>query len=64
MKKVLKLFVLRDSSGAVINDETNYGSPLYFQTKTAAKLARNQLKTEGITVSAGPDHHKYRGEKL
>jgi len=64
MKKVLKLFILRDSSGAVITDETSHDSPLYFQTKMAAKMARNQLRREGITVSAGPDHHKYRGEKL
>lgn len=55
MKKLLKLFVVKDSSGSAIKEN---GVTLYFSNKQEAKNQRQ----EGQTVSYGPDHHKFNGE--
>lgn len=60
MQLALKLFVLRDSSGAIVNRDN--GKPLYFHNKMAAKDHKKSLS--GVTfVIPGPDHRKYKGAK-
>ena len=54
MRKALKLFVLRDSSGAIIGGE-------YFADKSSAKAVRATLAGV-VTVSPGPDHHRWKGD--
>ena len=49
MSKALKLFVLKDSSGAVIKDDG--GKPLFFSDKMKAKDHKWFLNKEGTTVS-------------
>jgi hypothetical protein len=51
-----RLFMLRHGKGgAVVRGEDN--SPLYFESKPAAKAERD--KREGTVVSYGPDHDKF-----
>ena len=51
MSKALKLFVIKDSSGAVINGDD--GEPLYFDDKMRAKDHKGVLggNVKGYTVS-------------
>jgi hypothetical protein len=49
-----RLFVVKDSRGQLVTGHD--GQPLYFNTKPAAKLVRNQ--EVGRTVGYGPDHKK------
>ena len=56
-KTALKLYILRDVSGAVVKDAS--GSPLYFSDKMVAKANR----AVGQHVSYGPDHTKTTSKK-
>lgn len=49
-----RLFVVKDSRGQLVKGED--GEPVYFHTKPAAKLFRDQ--EVGRTVGYGPDHKK------
>lgn len=49
-----RLFVVKDSRGNPITGPD--GEPVYFRTKPAAKLVRNE--EPGRTVGYGPDHRK------
>ena len=51
-----RLFVVKDSRGYPVRDEN--GEVVYFHTKPAAKLFRNQ--EVGRTVGYGPDHKKMK----
>ena len=62
MNKALKLFVLKESSGAVSKGDG--GEPLFFSDKMKAKDHKWFLSKEGITVSVGPDHHRYQGDDI
>jgi len=61
MRKALKLFVVRQSSGAYVKDDE--GNVLFFCDKRSAKLVRDELGQGNHTVSFGPDHHKHTGEQ-
>lgn len=52
-KQALKLYVLKDDSGAIALDA--HGYPQYFSDKMDAKAERKI----GQHVSYGPDHKKY-----
>jgi hypothetical protein len=56
-----RLFVLRHGKGgAIVRGEGN--EPLYFESKPAAKAARDERS--GTVVSYGPDHDKHKhGDK-
>lgn len=62
MDRALKLFVVRDSSGATVTGDS--GLPLYFSDKMKAKDHKWLVSTatSGHTIGYGPDHHKYRGK--
>tara|TARA_R110001592_G_scaffold253627_2_gene516730 strand:+ start:2544 stop:2732 length:189 start_codon:yes stop_codon:yes gene_type:complete len=60
MNKALKLFVLKNSSGAIVTGDD--GEPLFFSDKMRAKDHKKSLVIEGTTVSVGPDHHRYQGD--
>lgn len=53
-KKALKLYVLKDESGAIALDA--FGNPQYFSDKMLAKSERKI----GQHVSYGPDHKKFK----
>lgn len=57
MRKAMKLFVVVDSSGAIVKGDD--GRPLYFDDKQKAKAKRDE---GDYTVAPGPDHHKYNGK--
>jgi hypothetical protein len=61
MSEALKLFVVKDSSGAIV---MNDGEPLYFADKMEAKNHRWLVgtTTSGHTIGYGPSHHKYSGK--
>jgi len=63
--QALKLFILRDDSGAVVTD--NNKVPLYFTNKMKAKdhkwLMGRRFGNAKWTVANGPDHHKTTGDK-
>jgi len=63
-KEALKLFALRDSSGALVPSRIGRG-PLYFATKMLAKVFRRETQGEKqpLFVTYGPDHRKYGGTK-
>ena len=62
MNKALKLFVLKNSSGAIVTGDD--GEPLFFSDKMRAKDHKKSLDMKGLTVSVGPDHHRYKkGDK-
>ena len=65
MAKAMKLFALRDSSGALISIRTSDPQALYFSTRRAAKESRKQMGTDTrpLFVTYGPDHRKYGGTK-
>ena len=55
-----RLFVLRKhKNGAVILNKQ--GEPFYFDSKMAAKTARNAIGGDTV-VSYGRDHRLYKGE--
>jgi len=55
-----RLFVLRKhKNGPVILNKQ--GEPFYFDSKMAAKTARNAIGGDTV-VSHGPDHKLYKGE--
>lgn len=56
-KQALKLYVLKDDSGAIALDA--HGYPQYFSDKMDAKAERKI----GQHVSYGPDHKKYNTSK-
>jgi hypothetical protein len=56
-KVALKLYILKDVSGATVKDAS--GSPLYFSDKMMAKANR----AVGQHVSYGPDHKKSISKK-
>jgi len=62
MKKALKLFVVKDSSGATVTNTD--GLPLYFSNKMKAKGHKWLVgtATSGHTIGYGPDHYKYSGK--
>jgi len=49
-----RLFVVKGADGKIVTDDS--GEPMYFRTKPAAKLVRNEK--EGRYVTYGPDHRK------
>lgn len=50
----LRLFAIRDlTTGRVIPN-------LFFPSKPAAKLKRDELGRDTHVVTYGPDHHRYR----
>jgi hypothetical protein len=59
--QALKLFVLKDDSGAVVTD--NNKVPLYFTDKMKAKDHKWLIGNTKWTVANGPDHHKTTGDK-
>ena len=62
MSRALKLFVLKGSSGAIVTGDD--GEPLFFSDKMRAKDHKKSLDMKGLTVSVGPDHHRYKkGDK-
>ena len=56
-KQALKLYVLKDDSGAIALDA--HGYPQYFSDKMDAKAERKI----GQHVSYGPDHKKHTNTK-
>ena len=55
-----RLFVLRKHrNGAVVLNKQ--GEPFYFESKMAAKTARNAIGGDTV-VSYGRDHRLYKGE--
>lgn len=58
----LKLFVLKDSSGAIVTGDD--GEPLFFSDKMKAKDHKKSLDMKGLTVSVGSDHHRHKGDDI
>lgn len=58
-----RLFVIRERKQGPLVRETG-GGVRYFENKSDAKEARNQLKLPLAVVSLGPDHKKCRRQGL